>query len=92
MISNGDSPRCAIISFFILCERETSFCKILSIYFSIATESTSLIEILYIIPYGALGFFFAKAFYETDNIFSSISVHMIHNTIAVLFAYLAMMG
>lgn len=54
--------------------------------------STSWIEILYIIPYGALGYFFAKSFYETDNIFSSISVHMIHNTIAVLIAYLSMLG
>lgn len=54
--------------------------------------STSLIELLYIIPYGALGFFFAKAFYETDNIFSSISVHVIHNTIAVIIAYISMMG
>lgn len=55
-------------------------------------SSTSLIEILYIIPYGALGFFFAKAFYETDNIWSSISVHMIHNAIAVTVAYMSMLG
>lgn len=54
--------------------------------------STSLIELLYIIPYGALGFFFAKAFYETDNIWSSIIVHMVHNSVAVFFAYMAMLG
>lgn len=44
---------------------------------------SSLSEILYIIPYGALGFFFAKAFYETDNIYTSFIAHMIHNGICV---------
>lgn len=41
-------------------------------------------EFLYIIPYGALGFYFAKAYYETDNIFSSIVPHMLHNLISVV--------
>lgn len=54
--------------------------------------SSSIIEILYIIPYGALGFFFAKSFYETNNIFASITTHMIHNTIAVIVAYITMLG
>ncbi len=40
-------------------------------------------EILFIIPYGSLGFFFAKSYYETENIFSSIIPHMLHNTISV---------
>lgn len=40
-------------------------------------------EILFIVPYGSLGFFFAKSYYETDNIFSSIIPHMLHNTISV---------
>jgi len=44
---------------------------------------SSLSEILYIIPYGALGFFFAKAFYETDNIYTSFIAHMVHNGICV---------
>lgn len=55
-------------------------------------SSTSLIELLYVIPYGALGFFFAKSYYETNNIFSSISIHMIHNTVAVILAYMALLG
>ncbi|MBQ6686923.1 MAG: CPBP family intramembrane metalloprotease [Bacilli bacterium] len=55
-------------------------------------SSTSLIELLYVIPYGALGFFFAKSYYETNNIFSSISTHMIHNTVAVILAYMALLG
>lgn len=55
-------------------------------------SSTSWLEILYIIPYGALGYFFAKTFYETDNICSSIVMHMIHNTVAVLLAYVSLLG
>ncbi len=41
-------------------------------------------EFLFIIPYGSLGFFFAKSYYETENIFSSIIPHMLHNTFSVL--------
>ncbi len=41
-------------------------------------------EFLFIIPYGSLGFFFAKSYYETNNIFSSIVPHMIHNFLSVL--------
>ncbi len=41
-------------------------------------------EFLYLIPYGSLGYFFAKSYYETDNIFSTIVPHMLHNTISVL--------
>ena len=44
----------------------------------------NLLEFLFVIPYGALGFFFAKAFYETDNIYTSILMHITHNTMAVL--------
>lgn len=46
--------------------------------------SSSFKELLYIIPYGSLGFFFAKAYYETDNIYTSIIAHMFHNGLSVL--------
>lgn len=42
------------------------------------------LELLYLIPYSSLGFFFAKAFYETDNIFTSYLAHMIHNGMCVI--------
>lgn len=51
--------------------------------FSIASIVAHLNEFLFIIPYGSLGFFFAKSYYETDNIFSSIIPHMLHNTLSV---------
>ena len=41
-------------------------------------------ELLYLIPYSALGFFFAKAFYETDNIYTSYLAHVFHNGMCVL--------
>lgn len=44
----------------------------------------NILEILYILPYGALGFFLAKAFYDTDNIYTSFIAHMIHNGMCVL--------
>ena len=52
--------------------------------FTIAEIFSHINEFLFIIPYGSLGFFFAKAYYETDNIFSSAIPHMLHNTISVL--------
>ena len=51
-------------------------------------SSTSLKELLYIIPYGSLGFFFAKAYYETDNIYTSIIAHMFHNSLSIFFIFL----
>ncbi len=47
-------------------------------------QTGSFIECLYIIPYGALGFFFAKALYETDNVFTSYFAHFSHNLLCIL--------
>ena len=44
----------------------------------------TLYELLYIIPYSALGIAFAAAYYKTGNIYSSIFIHCMHNTILVL--------
>ena len=37
------------------------------------------LEYLLIIPYGAIGCMFAKTINETDNIYSTIIMHMLHN-------------
>lgn len=50
----------------------------------------TLLELLFIIPYGALGFFFAKAFYETDNIYTSYLAHMLHNALCVVLIFIMM--
>ncbi len=47
---------------------------------------TNILELLLIIPYGALGFMFAKTVSETDNIFPTIMMHMFHNGVLTLIA------
>lgn len=44
----------------------------------------SLYDLLYIVPYSSLGIAFAYIYYKTNNIFSSIFVHCLHNTILVI--------
>ena len=41
--------------------------------------SSNAYEYLLIIPYGAVGLMFAKTINETDNIYSTILLHMLHN-------------
>lgn len=48
----------------------------------------SIVDFLYIIPYGSLGCAFALAYWETKTIFSSIFMHTIHNTILIGFSIL----
>ena len=42
------------------------------------------LELLYIIPYGALGLMFALMDYKTDSTYPSIFMHMFHNTALTL--------
>ncbi|MEE3342693.1 MAG: type II CAAX endopeptidase family protein [Bacilli bacterium] len=49
----------------------------------------SYYSLLYIIPYGVLGGFFAQLYRKTDNIYSSMIVHSIHNTMAFLLLIIA---
>ena len=48
--------------------------------------NANLWEILLIIPYGALGFMFAKTVNETENIYPTIMMHMFHNGVLTLLA------
>jgi membrane protease YdiL (CAAX protease family) len=48
--------------------------------------SSNILELLLIIPYGALGFMFAKTINETDNIYTTIMMHMFHNGVLTLLA------
>ncbi|MBE6154618.1 MAG: CPBP family intramembrane metalloprotease [Firmicutes bacterium] len=62
-----------------------TFALVTSILFGLMhIADFKLLEFFFIIPYGALGFFFAKAMYETDNVFTSFIAHMIHNAICVV--------
>lgn len=48
----------------------------------------TLTDWLYIIPYGALGSIFMYIYYDSDNIWTTISLHFIHNSI-LMAVYLA---
>lgn len=41
-------------------------------------------QLLFLIPYAGFGYFFAKAYLQTHNIFTSTFAHMIHNTLSVI--------
>lgn len=47
-------------------------------------STTNFIELLYIIPYLILGLTFSTIYQKTDNIFSNILAHTLHNTITTL--------
>ena len=49
------------------------------------------IEFLFILSYGAFGACFAKALVDSDNIYTTIFVHMVHNGILSLIAVLTVM-
>lgn len=49
---------------------------------------TNLTDLLYLIPYCSLGFALSYIYAKTDNIYSTISVHMMHNTITILLYFL----
>lgn len=45
---------------------------------------TSLIDLLFIIPYSIPGFIFAYTYSKSNNIFVPISIHLLHNLIMLL--------
>lgn len=45
---------------------------------------SSLIDLLYIIPYGSLGVAMGYVYCKTDNILTNIIMHIFHNSLAVL--------
>lgn len=52
-------------------------------------QTTSYLDYLYLIPYLSLGITFSALYAKTDNIFSSISMHMLHNTVTVILYFVA---
>ena len=60
------------------------FFGILHVVFSI----TSYWDLLYILPYGALGASFAYMLYKEDNIFIPMTFHMLHNGILIVVSIL----
>ena len=54
----------------------------------VITSVTSNIDYLYIIPYSSLGISLAYMYKETKTIYTSITMHMIHNLILVIISIL----
>lgn len=54
----------------------------------VVTSFNSPIELLYIIPYSSLGISFAYMYSKTDTIYTSVTAHMLHNTILTLLSIL----
>ena len=47
-------------------------------------SATNVSELLYIIPYGSLGFVFAMMYKKSNNIWTNIFFHSLHNLVAIL--------
>ena len=45
---------------------------------------TTWTDLIYLIPYGSLGIVFALLYHKTDNIFSTITMHAMHNFLAII--------
>ena len=56
----------------------------------VVIDFNSLWDFLYIIPYSSLGIAFAIAYVKTDNIYTSIFMHMFHNTALTLLSIIQM--
>lgn len=50
----------------------------------VISQINSIYDFLYVIPYSSLGIAFSIIYYKSNNIFSSIFAHSLHNTILVL--------
>ena len=50
----------------------------------VGTENLKLFDLLYLIPYCSLGFAFSYIYAKTDNIYSTISIHAMHNAVTII--------
>ena len=57
----------------------------------INSNPATIIDWLFIIPYGSLGAAFAYAYYKTDTVFTSMSLHMFHNFTLCILSIILMM-
>ena len=76
----------------VLCYGDNKITKYIYIFISgfifaamhILGQTTSYLDYVFLIPYMSLGVAFAALYHKTDNIFSSIIVHSLHNTVTVV--------
>ena len=76
----------------VLCFGKNKVTKYLYIFISgfifaflhMPIDTNNYLDFLYIVPYMSLGVSFAALYHKTDNIFSSIMMHCLHNTFTIL--------
>ncbi len=51
---------------------------------------TGVSDLLYLIPYSSLGIAFAYIYYKTDNIFTSMGLHFMHNGVLLSLQFLTL--
>lgn len=81
----------------VLCYGNTKITRYIYVFISgfifaflhIFGQATSALDYIYLIPYMSLGVAFALLYSKTNNIFSSISMHMLHNTVTVILYFVA---
>ena len=81
----------------VMCHGDNKLIRSLYIFISgfifalmhILGQTTSYLDYIYLIPYMSLGIAFSALYSKTDNIFSSISMHALHNTITVVLYLMA---
>lgn len=81
----------------IMCYKDNKFTRFIYIIISgfifaamhILGQANGIIDYIYIIPYMSLGVAFAALYSKTDNIFSSIMMHALHNTATVILYFMA---
>ncbi len=56
----------------------------------VVTLDPSILEYLFIIPYGALGVCFALMYDKTKSIYTPIIMHVIHNTVLILLSFISL--
>ena len=52
-------------------------------------QTTSYLDYAFLVPYMSLGLAFSALYSKTDNIFSSISMHCLHNTFTIILYFMA---
>jgi len=52
-------------------------------FLHIISSLDSMVKLLYLIPYFILGLSFGLAYHKTQNIFTSITIHILHNTVTM---------
>lgn len=81
----------------IMCHGKNKIVKFIYIFVSgfifaamhILGQTNSYLDYVFLIPYLSLGIAFAALYTKTDNIFSSITMHALHNTVTVILYFMS---